>query len=115
MSAPSADGATPILAEARGWCRPSVVRMLLAAGAPVNARTADGWSALLWAIAKHDVRMVGMLIDAGADVTVVGQAHKHGQPPRDALALAESYMGAAPGNPQIGQIVDLVRAALARR
>ncbi len=117
VSTPAADGATPLIAEARGWCRPSVVRMLLAAGADVNLRSKDGWSALLWAITKHDARLVKMLVDAGADVKVVGQPHKQGQPPRSALDLAESYTGAssrhdaASANAQIAQIVDLLRAA----
>jgi ankyrin repeat protein len=123
----SADGTTPLLAEARGWCRPSVVRLLLGAGADVNARSADGWSALLWAISKHDLWLVKMLVDAGADVNVVGQAHKQGQAPRSALALAEGLAasarqaeaGAATGQAAIkkksselaGQIVDALRAA----
>jgi Ankyrin repeats (3 copies) len=117
----SDDGATPLITEARGWARPSVVRLLLAAGADVNARSKDGWSALLWAITKHDARLVKTLIDAGADVKVVGQPHKQGQPPRSALALAESYAGAparadaGPPNPQIAQIVDMLRAAGAVR
>jgi ankyrin repeat protein len=91
----SADGTTPLLAEARGWCRPSAVRALLGAGANVNARSKDGWSALLWAITKHDLWLVKMLIDAGADVKVVGQPHKPGGTPKSALALAESYVGSA--------------------
>jgi ankyrin repeat protein len=95
VNTPAGDGTTPLLAEARGWCRPSVVRALFAAGADVNARSKDGWSALLWAITKHDAWLVKMLIDAGADVNVVGQPHKHGQSPKSALGLAESYVGGA--------------------
>ncbi len=89
VNTPSADGTTALLAEAQGWCRPSVVRQLLAAGANINARSKDGGSALLWAISKHDAWFVKMLIDAKADVTVVGPAGK------SALALAESYASAA--------------------
>src|SRR5262249_35743908 len=59
----AADGSTPLVAEVRGFCRPSVVRMLFGAGADVNARTKDGWSALLWAVTKHDLWLVKMLID----------------------------------------------------
>jgi hypothetical protein len=123
VSTPAADGTTPLLAEARGWCRPSVVRALFAAGADVKARSRDGWSALLWAITKHDAWLVKMLIDAGADVNVVGQPHKQGQPPRSALALAESYVGstdrfdaALKGRVQelAAQIVALLRAAGAK-
>jgi ankyrin repeat protein len=130
VNTPGADGSTPLLAEARGWCRPSVVRLLLGGGADVNARSQDGWSALLWAITKHDAWFVKMLIDAGADVKVVGQPHKQGQSPRSALALAESFVSAlasfdpASTNPAVAQkgkaralaaqIVDLLRAAGAK-
>jgi ankyrin repeat protein len=91
----AADGTTPLLAEARGWCRPSVVRLLLGAGADVNGRSKDGWSPLLWAITKHDLWLVKMLIDAGADVKVVGQPHKPGGAAKSALALAQSYVTSA--------------------
>ena len=115
MNEPAADGTTPLIAETRGWCRPSVVRMLLAAGADAKARGKDGWSALLWAITKHDARIVKMLIDAGADVHVVAAGHKQGQPARSALALAESFTGGRDAaNPQVGQIVDHLRTAGAR-
>jgi len=124
----AADGTTALLAEARGWCRPSVVRLLLGAGAAVNARSKDGWSPLLWAITKHDLWLVKMLIDARADVNVVGQTHKHGQPPRSALALAEFHAAAAKASPVAatqaaikgkaaelaGQIVDALKAAGAK-
>ena len=116
VNLPAKDGSTPLLAEARGWCRPSVVRALLGAGADVNARSKDGWSALLWAITKHDVWFVKMLIDAGADVKVVGQPHKQGQSARTALELARSYtaVAATPKDralPLAKQIVDLLLAA----
>lgn len=112
----AADGSTPLLAEARGWCRPSVVRALIGAGADVNARSKDGWSAVLWAITKHDVWFVKMLIDAGADVKVVGQPHKQGQSARTALELARSFtaVAATPKDrslPLAKQIVDLLLAA----
>jgi ankyrin repeat protein len=116
VNEPSADGTTPLIAETRGWCRPSVVRMLLAAGAHAQARGKDGWSALLWAITKHDARIVKMLIDAGADVNIVAAAHKQGQPGRSALRLAESYAGGRDAaNPQVAQIVEHLRAAGAAR
>jgi hypothetical protein len=132
VNAASADGSTPLLAESRGWCRPSVVRMLLGAGADVNSRSKDGWSPLLWAITKNDLWFVKMLIDARADVNVVGQPHKQGQPARSALALAEflatppagGLPKADPSNPQAtlkrkalelaGQIVEALKAAGAK-
>jgi len=117
VNLPDADGATPLLAEARGWCRPSVVRALIGAGANINARSKDGWSPLLWAITKHDVWFVKMLLDGGADVKVVGEPHKQGQSSRSALELARSYtaqVGAAQKDralPLAKQIVDLLLAA----
>jgi ankyrin repeat protein len=111
----STDGTTPLIAETRGWCRPSVVRMLLAAAADAKPRGKDGWSALLWAITKHDARIVKMLIDAGADVNVTAVPHKQGQAARSAMALAESYAaGRDAANPQVAQIVEHLRAAGAR-
>ncbi len=111
----SVDGTTPLIAETRGWSRPSVVRMLLAAGADAKPRGKDGWSALLWAITKHDARIVKMLIDGGADVNITAPAHKQGQPARSALALAQSYTaGRDAANPQVGQIVEHLRTAGAR-
>ncbi len=115
----SADGTTALLAEAQGWCRPSVVRLLLGAGANVNSRSKDGGSALLWAISKHDQWFVKMLIDAKADVTVVGPAGK------SALALAESYASATEKHDPTSQkgkagalavqIVELLKAAGAKK
>jgi ankyrin repeat protein len=111
INTPAEDGTTPLVAEARGWCRPSVVRALLGAGADVNLRSKDGWSPLLWAITKHDMWLVKMLIDARADVNVVGQPHKHGQPPRSALALAQSFAGTA----DPGEAASSTQAALKRK
>ena len=44
------------------------VRALLADGVPVDARRADGATALLWAAHQDDLTMVDLLLRAGADV-----------------------------------------------
>jgi ankyrin repeat protein len=130
----AADGQTPLLAGLRGHLGKEGVEVLVASHKAVNTPAEDGstpllaeargWSALLWAITKHDAWFVKMLIDAGADVKVVGQPHKQGQSPKSALALAESFVGAkdlADAGAQKGrapalaaQIVELLRAAGAR-
>jgi ankyrin repeat protein len=127
------DGTTPLIAEAKGWCRPSVVRALLGAGADVSATAKDGWSALLYAITKSDLWLVKMLIDRGADVNVVGQAHRTGYTALSALAMAENLASPPAGglpkgdasNPQValkrkalelaGQIVEALKTAGAKR
>lgn len=78
-SAVTAGGLTPLyLAMSRGneKRRPEaellpLVEVLLAAGADVNAKTSDGWSALLFAGPYPAV--VERFIAAGADVNLVGQ------------------------------------------
>ena len=46
----------------------ATVRELIGAGADVDARRADGATALLWAAHRDDPRMVDLLLGAGADV-----------------------------------------------
>ena len=46
----------------------AAVRVLLADGVDVNARRADGATALLWAAHKDALEMVDLLLRAGADV-----------------------------------------------
>jgi FOG: Ankyrin repeat len=46
------------------------VRLLLAAGADVNAKNDDGSTALMAASLKGDINVVRMLLDANADVNV---------------------------------------------
>jgi ankyrin repeat protein len=48
MNAARSDGATPLMFAA-GAGKSELVRMLLAAGAEVNARLGDGTTALAWA------------------------------------------------------------------
>lgn len=52
-----------------------VLRLLLSAGANVNAKTTEGWSALLAAINYQSVEAVKLLIDYGADVSTRYREH----------------------------------------
>jgi ankyrin repeat protein len=88
--------AVPIVDAVRSGDR-EAVRALIAASADVNAATADGATALHWAVHLDDLETVDLLIRAGARVTV---PNRYGVPP---LALA-----AENGNPLI--IERLLRA-----
>ena len=59
------------------------VRTLVERGADVDARWADGSTALLWAAHWNDLDMAGLLLAAGADVTT---ADDHGVTPLDRAA-----------------------------
>ena len=64
---PNRDRRFPPLDVATGYGRLDIVEMLLAAGAGVNARDADGGTALMSAAADGNPELVSMLLDAGAD------------------------------------------------
>ena len=67
----------------------AAVRALLDAGAEVNARRADGATALLWAAHRDDLAMVELLLAAGADPNA---ADEHGVTP-----LMRASENASPG------------------
>lgn len=52
---------------------PGVARLLIAAGANVNAQTPEGQTPLLAAVRRMDPDLVNLLIDAGADVNKRGK------------------------------------------
>lgn len=64
---------TAPLADAAQKRDADAVARLLEAGAPVDARQADGMTALIWAAYHDDVDAVGQLIDAGADVAATNR------------------------------------------
>ena len=45
-------------------------RVLIDAGADVNAKEEDGWTALMWASRYGRTETVNLLIDAGADINI---------------------------------------------
>jgi ankyrin repeat protein len=68
---PIATGETPMMTCARSGSA-DAVRMLVARGADVNAKQpSQSQTALMWAAAEHHTNVMGVLIEAGADL----QAH----------------------------------------
>ena len=57
---------------AAGEPQKEIAELLIAKGADVNAKTADGLTALFAAILGYDKEMVELLIAKGADVNVRG-------------------------------------------
>ncbi len=79
------DHATTLLMHAADFGSPEAMRMLLAAGAGVNARNAFDATALIWA--ARDPVKVAMLLAAGADVNAVS---KRGRTPLIVAASGSS-------------------------
>jgi twitching motility protein PilT len=61
-------GITPLMLAAKG--SPDPVDLLLQAGADVNAVSAEGFSAMTFALEKGNAEIIAALIDAGANVNV---------------------------------------------
>jgi len=73
---------TPKLAEARDKVRATplitaayrgdveICRLLMLAGADVNARKEDGWSALHFAVERDEMELAQLLLDNGADPNI---------------------------------------------
>jgi len=72
----------------RGLAR--ALQLLIAAGADVTAVGADGRTALCWAAARRDTGIVRVLLLAGADTAVLGDAFQRAllqQWQRDLISL----------------------------
>jgi len=84
---PVAFGSLTALHLATAAASPDVVKMLLDAGAAVDARDVRGTTPLIWAIAtdRPEPRIVRMLLDRGADRSAASQEGE------DALAWARKY------------------------
>ena len=85
---------------------PDVVKLLLDAGAAIDARDVRGTTPLIWSIAtdRPEPRIVRMLLEKGADVSA---ASKEGE---DALAWARKY-----NNPLVLPALKLSAVARAAR
>lgn len=72
-------GATPlasavsVLVSERGRFNPDVIRILIDAGSDVNAARESGWTVLHSAVECNNVAAIGMLLDAGAEVSTADQ------------------------------------------
>ncbi len=67
------DGSSAPLADAVEQRNDAVVARLLSQSADVNARQADGMTALIWAVWHDDTATAERLIDAGADVSLTNR------------------------------------------
>jgi hypothetical protein len=109
------NGTMPVLAVARD---PTMIRLLVAGGADVNARTAGGDTILMIAIRSRRADIVAALLAAGARAGAINP-----QTGQSALQLAIVMAGAPPPPPFPGEpaephdeahIVALLRAAGAK-
>ncbi len=80
----------PLVTAARMRDTATLAALLAKPHAEVNERSADGTSALHWAVYNNDVDLVGKLLAAGADVEAANDYH--------ATPLSEA---AVVGNPQV--------------
>jgi ankyrin repeat protein len=90
------DGARPLLHVVADWpgnrpAGPEMARMLVAAGADVDARFAGRHreTALHWAASNDDVPLVDALLDAGATIDADGAVIADGTPLSDAVAFGQ--------------------------
>jgi hypothetical protein len=94
--------ANGVLMEAAGFGHHELVEWLLAQGADVNSKSDSNWSALHSAAWEGDLRMVKILVAAGADLTLRESGH-NGTPAACARAAVE-----ATNNPVCGEIAELL-------
>ena len=70
-----ADGDTSILSAIEGYCNVNTMQRLVDNGAKVNATNNKGLTALLKACAYRQMDVVKVLLEAGADPTIVDDVH----------------------------------------
>ncbi|MEE8117527.1 MAG: ankyrin repeat domain-containing protein, partial [Gemmatimonadales bacterium] len=68
----AAPAEVPLIEAVRGGDT-DATRALLAESVDVNQLAADGATALHWAVHRDDLELVGLLLDAGADVDVANR------------------------------------------
>eukprot|EP00757_Euglenozoa_sp_SAG-D1_P022366 gene22366-8885_t len=67
------DTTEPVDGSCTGHSMPNVVKILLQAGADIEAKDQDGWTALLIACHNGHSDVVEMLLQAGADIEAKDQ------------------------------------------
>jgi ankyrin repeat protein len=63
---------TPLMLAVKGMVDTGIVTMLLAHGAQINTYDRDGLNALYYAVSDHKLKVMRLLIQAGANVNVSG-------------------------------------------
>lgn len=71
---PQENGPTPLMIAARSGCKINAIRILTDAGAEMEARDAQGMTALMHAAKAGDLNCVNALLRAGADVDATDNA-----------------------------------------
>lgn len=89
-------GYTPLLAalESTRDDRLEVLTRLIAAGAPLNGRGLHGWTAAHMAASRDDAAALGMLAEAGADLSIHAGVDGHGTPLEVAEELGQGRAAA---------------------
>ena len=72
MSADTVAFDESMLIQAAQFSQVKVARLLLANGANVNYKDPTGYTALTSAVEEGSIEMVNLLLDAGADLTILG-------------------------------------------
>lgn len=69
-------GNTPLLMHADRNCDRDIIKLLLRAGADINARNSDGNNALMFALKHGDCELARLLIKKGADYNVINEENE---------------------------------------
>ncbi|MBD5087717.1 MAG: hypothetical protein HDT30_02710 [Clostridiales bacterium] len=80
-------GNTPLLMHADQSCDRDIMKLLLRAGADINARNNDGNNALMFALKHGDCELARLLIKKGADYNII---NKENETPAT-IAVEEGY------------------------
>jgi ankyrin repeat protein len=72
------------------WDKLEIIRMLLEAGADINAHGPDDWTPAHYAAVRNDVEVLKTLVDSGADLSVRTRIDEYGTPLEEAEFLGNS-------------------------
>ncbi len=86
------EGYTPLLAaiESQRQDRIDVLKRLIVAGAPLNAKGINDWTPAHMAAARDDVEVLRVLVDAGADLTIRTAIDDYATPLEEARNLEKA-------------------------